>query len=74
MLHDNCIIDTNFADPGKWSFKSEIGRTEGTPVEGRIRFSNAEASLVAAEAGLGLACVPGFVAGAAIRAGRVSSQ
>lgn len=72
LLHHNCIIDTNFADPGKWPFKSETGQTEGTPVEGRIRFSNAEASLVAAEAGLGLACVPGFVAGVAIRAGRVT--
>ena len=71
LAHHNCIIDTNFADPGKWPFKSKTGQTEGKRVEGRIRFSNAEACLAAAEAGLGLACIPGFVAGDAIRAGRI---
>jgi DNA-binding transcriptional LysR family regulator len=40
-------------------------------VSGRIRYSNAEACLRAAEAGLGLACVPAFVAGEAIRSARV---
>ena len=38
-------------------------------MQGRIRYGNAEACLQAAAAGLGLACVPSFVAGASLRAG-----
>lgn len=67
-----CIIDTNFREPGKWPFR---GDGEDGPqfaaVSGRIRYSNGEACLGAAEAGLGLACVPEFLARDAIRAGRV---
>ena len=40
-------------------------------VDGRIRYSNAEACLDAAQAGLGIACVPSFIAGEALREGRV---
>ena len=40
---------------------------------GRLHYSNAEACLGAAEAGLGLAYVPSFVAGPAIAAGKVRS-
>ncbi|MCL4186927.1 MAG: LysR family transcriptional regulator [Rhodobacteraceae bacterium] len=65
-----CILDTNFMDPGRWSF-NEAGTVRAVPVAGRIRYSNAEACLRAAEAGLGLACVPAFVAGEALRSGRV---
>jgi DNA-binding transcriptional LysR family regulator len=65
-----CIIDTNFRDPGRWPFR-EGGQPITVPVRGRLRYSNAEACLSAAEAGLGLACVPSFVAAEALRAGRV---
>jgi len=68
----SCIIDTNFGDPNKWPFRTASGQPEMARVEGRIRFSNAETCLRAAEFGLGLACVPGFVAGDAIRSGRVT--
>lgn len=68
--HD-CIIDTNFREPDRWPLRSLAGEVLATPISGRIRYSNAEACLRAAEAGLGLACVPSFVAGATIRAGRV---
>lgn len=61
-----CIIDSNFKEPGRWPFADG-----GAAVAGRIRYGNAEACLHAAEAGLGLACVPSFVAGAALRAGAV---
>lgn len=67
LARHDCIIDTNFRDPRRWPF----GKPPGTPVSGRLRFSNAEACLQAAEDGLGLACLPAFVAGEAIRAGRV---
>jgi DNA-binding transcriptional LysR family regulator len=70
LARHECIIDTNFRDPNRWPFRA--GGTERlVPVRGRIRYSNAEACLRAAEAGLGLACVPAFVAGDAIRSGRV---
>lgn len=65
-----CIIDANFREPGRWHFL-EGGVDRAVPVRGRLRFSNAEACLRAAEDGLGLACVPAFVAADALRSGRV---
>lgn len=38
---------------------------------GRLRFSNAEACIAAAEAGLGIARAPSFIAGARFRTGSV---
>lgn len=66
-----CIIDTNFREPNRWPFRNARGDSLSAPVQGRLRFSNAEACLNAAGAGLGLACVPSFVAAEALRAGRV---
>lgn len=65
-----CIIDTNFREPGRWPFRQD-GRSVVVPVRGRLHYSNAEACLNGAELGLGLACVPSFVAADALRAGRV---
>ncbi|WP_291397661.1 LysR family transcriptional regulator [Devosia sp.] len=67
----DCIIDTNFREPGRWPFGGDGEKQFSIQVDGRIRYSNAEAGLQAAEAGLGLACVPSFVASNALRAGRV---
>lgn len=67
----DCIIDTNFREPNRWPFRDKWDGPIGAHVSGRIRYSNAQACLTAAEAGLGLACVPSFVAGDALRAGRV---
>jgi DNA-binding transcriptional LysR family regulator len=64
-----CIIDTNFREPNRWPFKGGTGDVEMASVKGRIRYSNAEACVQAAELGLGLACVPAFVAGGALRSG-----
>lgn len=66
-----CIIDTNFREPNRWPFQGRDGEPIAVAVRGRLRYSNADACLRAAEAGLGLACVPSFVAGPAIRSGRV---
>lgn len=66
----DCILDTNFREPTRWPFDAD-GRPVGIQVEGRIRYSNAQACLEAAEAGLGLACVPSFIAGESLRSGRV---
>lgn len=62
-----CILDTNFRDPGQWEFAGG----QRVPVAGRLVFSNAFACLVAAEAGLGVAFLPDFVAEASLAAGRV---
>lgn len=70
LARHECIIDTNFRDPNRWFF-DDAGLERTVPIRGRIRYSNAEACLRAAEAGLGLACVPAFVAGEAVRSGRV---
>ena len=67
----DCIIDTNFREPNRWPFRVAEGDQASLPVDGKIRYSNTEACLSAAEAGLGLACVPSFVAGHALRTGRV---
>ncbi|PKU22733.1 LysR family transcriptional regulator [Telmatospirillum siberiense] len=69
--HD-CVIDTNFADPTNWSFQEKGGgeaKTIAVPVRSRLRFSNAEACLAAAEAGLGIARVPSFIAGPRLKTG-----
>ena len=55
-----CIIDTNFRDPNRWPFRDQDGAERMVGVSGRIRYSNAEACLKAAAAGLGIACVPAF--------------
>lgn len=67
----DCILDANFREPGRWPFRAPDGEALSVPVAGRIRYSNAEACLEAARAGLGLACLPAFIAGGALRAGGV---
>lgn len=64
-----CIIDTNFRDPLIWRFRDGAA-TLSVPLHGRLHFSNAEACLQAAEAGLGIAHLPDFVAGPSLAAGR----
>lgn len=67
--HD-CIIDTNLREPFVWRFRAAEGNDPlRVPVAGRLRFSNGEACVAAAEAGLGLAHMPSFIAGPRIRAG-----
>ncbi|WP_345830858.1 LysR substrate-binding domain-containing protein [Erwinia sp. HDF1-3R] len=63
--HD-CIIDTNFRDPFRWPFL-QGEQTVQEPVNARLKFSNAEVCLQAACAGLGIARLPAFVAGEALR-------
>lgn len=65
-----CIIDTNFRDPLSWRF-AEDGVQTSVPLTGRVRYSNAEACLRAAEMGLGIANVPDFVAARSLAEGRV---
>ncbi|NGO64584.1 LysR family transcriptional regulator [Rhizobium daejeonense] len=72
LVDHACIVDTNFRDPLQWRFGKRDGDdVVSVSVQGRMRFSNAEACLSAAEAGLGIARVPSFVAGTALVAGNV---
>src|SRR5690606_5332893 len=71
LARHECIIDGNFREPNRWPLKLADGKGVAASVQGRIRFANADACLRAAEAGLGLACVPSFVAAEALRAGTV---
>jgi DNA-binding transcriptional LysR family regulator len=70
LANHECIIDTNFREPFVWRFRDPDGNEQSRiSVSGRLRFSNADACLSAAEAGLGIAHVPSFVAGPRFRAG-----
>jgi DNA-binding transcriptional LysR family regulator len=71
LAHHACIIDTNFRDPNRWPFRTREGAEDLVAVAGRIRYSNAEACVQAATEGQGLACVPAFVAGDALRSGKL---
>ncbi|QXO16101.1 MULTISPECIES: LysR family transcriptional regulator [Vibrio] len=67
LASHNCIIDTNFRDPFRWPYINAQQIVEEMPVNGRLKFSNADVCLEAACAGLGIARLPTFVAAAAIR-------
>jgi DNA-binding transcriptional LysR family regulator len=72
LADHHCVVDTNFSDPLSWRFKSSDGSQRiSAEVKGRLHFSNAEACLAAADAGLGIARVPSFIAGDSLRAGSV---
>ena len=68
LVGRECIIDSNFREPLLWRFRAPDGASLTQTVSGRLRFSNAEACLAAAEAGLGIARVPSFMAGPRLRA------
>lgn len=64
-----CLIYTGGAVPD-WNFKVNRRLVSVRP-SGRLRSDNGDTLLQWAEAGLGLALLPSFIAGEAIRAGRV---
>ncbi|MHA6646234.1 LysR family transcriptional regulator [Mesorhizobium sp. A623] len=68
--HD-CIIDTNFREPRFWTFREQNGSETVIEISGRLHFSNADVALTAAEAGLGIARAPSFIAGPRFRDGRL---
>ncbi len=69
LASHECIIDTNLREPFVWRFRAGQGSEPlRVPVAGRLRFSNGEACVAAAEADLGLAHMPSFIAGPRIPA------
>ena len=74
LANHECIIDANFQDPLVWRFRDPVSEAPlRIPVAGRLRFSNGEACVAAAEAGLGIVRAPTFVAGPRLRAGALKA-
>jgi len=69
LARHDCIIDSNFRDRDLWRFRGPGGPVSVT-VRGRLCYSSPAACLDAAEAGLGIARVPEFVAAPSLAAGR----
>lgn len=70
LTRHDCILDTNFREPERWPLRDATGELR-VSLQGRLRYSSAETCLGAAMEGLGLACVPDFVAQAALASGKV---
>ena len=66
------IIDLNPKEPFAFEFGRGAGR-QTVRVNGRLRFSSAQACLAAARAGFGIARAPAFAAVEDLRAGRLKS-
>lgn len=66
------IIDTNVPDPSLWWFGVGAAAYD-VRVEGRLRFSGAQACVAAARAGFGVTRTPAFAAAEDLRAGRLTA-
>ena len=66
------IIDTNVADPAVWRF-GVGGQSRDVRVQGRLRFSGAQACVAAARVGFGVTRTPAFAAAEDLRAGRLTA-
>lgn len=69
LAEHDCILDTNFRDPFLWTFLDEQRQLHTQTIHGRMKFSNAEVCLHAALEGLGIARLPAFVVGQALKNG-----
>lgn len=65
------VTDTNFARPDDWQFR-DSGQPLSLSLPGRLRLANAEACVIAAEAGLGVTRVPDFIAARSVSAQRLT--
>ena len=65
------ILDLNQRDPSHWPFL-DAGRRLDVQVQGRLRFSRAEACLAAAREGWGIAREPAFAAAEDLCSGRLA--
>ena len=71
LAGENCLLFA-LAPSDRWGFARDGERIE-VAVKGSFRANDSEALLEAAEAGLGLALLPTWLAGASVRAGRLVS-
>jgi len=70
LKQHECLIYTNMPDPEQWIF-AERGKRFAVPVSGRLRSNNGEALLAAALEGHGIVRLPSFIAGQALKEGRL---
>lgn len=71
--HHACLLYTNLPMPEIWPFQDRDGSLRSLRVEGRLRTNNGDLICRAAEAGLGVAILPSFLAGEALSAGRLQA-
>ncbi|HEY4079454.1 MAG TPA: LysR family transcriptional regulator [Burkholderiaceae bacterium] len=68
----NCLIYSSVQGDARWSFIQPNGEEISVPVGGRLRTNNLSAVLSAAQAGMGLAILPWYVAREAVSASLVT--
>ena len=64
-----CLVYTNLAEPGKWSWKDEQGNRHAVELDPAMRASSGDFLANAAAHGLGIVIQPTFLAAEAIRRG-----
>ena len=67
----NCIIYSSVQGDERWHFSAGAGHEQAVPVHGPLRSNNLSVVLAAAQAGMGLAILPRYVAHRAALDGRV---
>ncbi len=68
----NCLIYSSVQGDARWSFIQPSGEEISVPIGGRLRTNNLSAVLSAAQAGMGLAILPWYVAREAVSASLVT--
>ncbi len=68
-----CIVDINMQTQANWRFLDDAGRTLSIHVDGRVRINSPLAARQAAQAGLGVAMLPSYLADGALRDGTLVS-
>ncbi|MET4807064.1 LysR family transcriptional regulator [Limibacillus sp. MBR-115] len=67
----HCLLYRYQASGERWKFRNAKGERRQVTVSGRLRANHGEALLQACEAGLGIGLLPSFMAGTALRQGRL---
>lgn len=71
LTRHDCLLYSYLSDPAVWTFRGRQGRRR-VRVSSRLKANNGEALREAAGAGYGIAFLPTFIVGDAIRAGRLA--
>jgi DNA-binding transcriptional LysR family regulator len=71
LVDHDCLVYSNLADPGRWSWKDEKGKERVVKVNTVLRASSGDFLANAAAHGLGIVIQPTFLAAEAIRRGNL---
>ena len=69
LLEHDCLVYSNLAEPGRWSWRDEDGKEQFVDLEPTMRASSGDFLANAAAHGLGIVIQPTFLAAEAIRRG-----